>query len=76
MDNGVYVNLLAELGAYTKKYFNRLNLEFIRRYLYDAVHEACLGKGVLVGGNLVECLGRYYTPLTFRGYDPKDNKAE
>ena len=27
MDNGAYINLLAELGSYTKKYFNRINVQ-------------------------------------------------
>ena len=39
LDNGAYINLLAEIGAYTKKDFICLKVKFVRKYLYDAVHE-------------------------------------
>ena len=68
MDNGVYINLLVELGTYNKSEFNRFNVKFVRKDLYDAVNEVCLGKGVLTGGDLFKYLGQYYTPLHFQGY--------
>ena len=40
-------------------------MKFVRKYLYDVVHEVCLGKGALEGGNLVEYLGQDDTPLYF-----------
>ena len=66
MDNGSYINLLVELGEYTKKDFNRLNVKFVRKYLHDAVCEVCLGKGVLVGGDLVKYLVQDDTTLYFQ----------
>ena len=51
-------------------------MKFVRKYLYDAVHEVCLGKGVLEGGNMVEYLGQYDTPLHFQGDALKGKKVE
>ena len=76
LDNGAYINLLVDLGGYTKKYFNCLNVKFVRRYLYDSVHEVCLGKGVLSGGDLVEYLVQDDTPLHFLGNALNGKKSE
>ena len=65
-----------DLGSYTNKYFNRLNVKFVSKYLYDSFHEVCLGKGFLVGGDLVEYLGKDNTPLHFLGDALKGKKEE
>ena len=51
-------------------------MNFLRKYLYDAVNEVCLGKEVLAGGDLVKYLGQDDNPLHFRGDSLKGNKAE
>ena len=51
-------------------------MKFVRKYLYDAVHEVCLGKGVLAGGDLVEYLGQDDTPLHLRGDNLKGKNKE
>ena len=76
MENGAYMNLIAEIGAYNRKDFNCINVKFVSKYLYDAVLEVCLGKGVLAGGDLVEYLGQKDTPLHFQGDALKGKKAE
>ena len=76
LENGAYINLLAELGAYTEKDFNSLNVKFVIKYLYDAVHEVCLGKGVLAGGDLVKYLWQDDTPLHLLVESLKGKKAE
>ena len=51
-------------------------MKFVRKYLYDEVHEVCLGKGILTGGDLVEYLGQDDTHLHFRRDSLKSNKEE
>ena len=51
-------------------------MKFVRKYLYDAVHEVCLDKGVLEDGDLVEYLGQDDTSLHLRGDYLKGKKTE
>ena len=51
-------------------------MKLVRKYLYDAVHEVCLVKGVLTCSNLVEYLGQDDNALHFQGDALKGKKAD
>ena len=51
-------------------------MKFVSKYLYDVVHEVCLRKGVLTGGDMVKYLGQDDTPLHFLGEPLKGKKVE